>query len=136
MKRPSSLISRFAASTAIFAAAIVMLAYFSFHAIRGDIFRDSFESPLGEWSSYVAGRIGEDPDIAQAVARTHKIGIMLTTREGVFAFGSDGQSVTPEFLAENHADVRTMIVQGHGGLRYSFYLSDSMAAGSTDYFRF
>ena len=63
MNGPSSLISRFAASTAIFAAAIVLLAFFSFHAIRGDVFQDSFESPLDEWSLYIAGRIGEDPGI-------------------------------------------------------------------------
>lgn len=130
MNGPSSLISRFAASTAIFAAAIVMLAYFSFHAIRGDIFRDSFETPLDEWSSYLAGRIGEDPEIAQGAARNHQMGVLLKTREGVFAFGTDGQPVTPEYLAENHPNVRTIIVEGHGGARYSFYLSDSQTTGT------
>lgn len=130
MNTSSSLISRFAASTAVFAAAIVVLAYFSFHAIRGDIFQDSFESPLNEWSSYVAGRIGEDPEIAQTAAINHQMGVLLTTSEGVFAFGADGQPVTPEFLAENHPDVRTIIVGGHGGTRYSFYLRDSVATGT------
>jgi len=130
MKAPSSLISRFAASTAIFAAAIVVLAYLSFHAIRGDIFQDSFESPLDEWSTYIAGRIGEDPEIAKFAARNHKMGVLLTTREGVYAFGPDGEPVTPEFLAENHSNVRTILVDGHGGIRYSFYLSDSDATGS------
>ena len=130
MKTPSSLISRFAASTAIFAAAIVVLAYLSFHAIRGDIFQDSFESPLEEWSTYIAGRIGEDPKIAQFAARNHRMGVLLTTREGVYAFGPDGKPVTPEFLAENHSNVRTILVQGHGGIGYSFYLSDSDASGS------
>ncbi len=125
MNRASSLISRFAASTAIFAAAIVLLAVFSFNAIRGDLFRDSFESPLDEWSAYLAGRIGEDPDIAQMAARSHKMGVILTTREGVFAFGPDGQPVTPEFLAQQASTVRTIIVDGHGGMRYSFYLRDS-----------
>jgi signal transduction histidine kinase len=130
MKAPSSLISRFAASTAIFAAAIVVLAYLSFQAIRGDIFQDSFESPLEEWSTYIAGRIGEDPEIAEFAARNHKMGVLLTTREGVYAFGPDGEPVTPEFLAENHSNVRTILVHGHGGIRYSFYLSDSDASGS------
>jgi signal transduction histidine kinase len=130
MKTPSSLISRFAASTAIFAAAIVVLAYLSFHAIRGDIFQDSFESPLEEWSTYIAGRIGEDPEIAKSAARNHRMGVLLTTREGVYAFGPDGEPVTPEFLAENHSNVRTILVHGHGGLGYSFYLSDSDASGS------
>jgi signal transduction histidine kinase len=130
MRAPSSLISRFAASTAIFAAAIVVLAYLSFHAIRGDIFKDSFESPLEEWSTYIAGRIGEDPEIAKLAARSHQMGVLLTTREGIYAFGPDGEAVTPEYLAENHSNVRTIIVHGHGGLGYSFYLSDSDASGS------
>jgi hypothetical protein len=99
MKTPSSLISRFAASTAIFAAAIVVLAYLSFHAIRGDIFQDSFESPLEEWSTYIAGRIGEDPEIARFAARNHQMGVLLTTSDGVYAFGPDGEPVTPEYLA-------------------------------------
>ena len=130
MSGPSSLISRFAASTAIFAAAIVLLAFFSFHAIRGDVFQDSFESPLDEWSLYIAGRIGEDPSIAQAAARSHQMGVMLTTSEGVFAFGLDGEPVAPDFLAENHPNVRTIVVQGHGGASYSFYLSDGATEGT------
>ncbi len=130
MNGTSSLISRFAASTAIFAAAIVLLAFFSFHAIRGGIFRDSFESPLDEWGSYLAGRIGEDPDIAQGAARNHQMGVMLTTREGVFAFGPDGQHVTPEFLAQSDSTVRTIIVEGHDSIKYSFYLRDSVAVGT------
>ena len=130
MNGPSSLISRFAASTAIFAAAIVLLAFFSFSAFRGEIFHDSFESPLDEWSSYLAGRIGEDPDIAQMAARSHQMGVVLTTREGVFAFGPDGRPVTPEFLAQQASTVRTIIVDGHGGMRYSFYLRDSEAAST------
>ncbi len=130
MNRPSSLISRFAASTAIFAAAIVLFAFFSLSAIRGDIVRDSFESPLDEWSSYLAGRIGVDPQLAQTAARSHHMGVMLTTSAGVFAYGPDGQPVTPEYLAENHPNVRTIIVEGHGGARYSFYLSDSQTTGT------
>jgi signal transduction histidine kinase len=131
---PSSLISRFAASTAILAAAIVLLAFFSFHAIRGDIFQDSFESPLDEWSTYIAGRIGEDPEIAKFAARNHHMGVLLTTRDGVYAFGPDGEPVTPEFLADNHSNVRTILVHGHGGISYSFYLRDSVESGSNQSF--
>ena len=130
MNAPSSLISRFAASTAILAAATVLLAFFSYHAIRGDIFQDSFETPLNEWSSYVAGRIGEDPNIAKLVASNHQIGVVLTTSEGVFAFGTDGRPVTPEHLAEHHEKARTIIVEGHGGLSYSFYLRDSQVVAA------
>ena len=120
----TSLISRFAASTAIFAAAILLLAFFSFHAIRGNIVHDSFETPLDEWSLFLAGHIGENPDIAQAAARNHQMGVVLTTREGIFAFGPDGTPVTQDHLAEHYSSARTIIVEGHGGMQYSFYLRD------------
>ena len=124
MSGPYSLFSRFAASTALLAAAITVLAFFSFQAIRGDIIQDSFESPLDEWSTYIAGRIGTDPDIAQTAARTHQMGVVLTTDEGVFAFGPDGTRVDPEHLAEHHSRVRTIVVEGHGSIQYSFFLQD------------
>jgi signal transduction histidine kinase len=125
-----SLFSRFAASTAILAAAIAVLAFFSFHAIRGDIFQDSFESPLDEWSTYVAGRIGDDPETARAAARNHQMGIVLTTSEGEFAFGPDGTQVTPEHLAQHFPRSRTIVVEGHGSMQYSFFLQDRHGSGS------
>jgi len=124
MTGPSSLISRFAASTAIFAAAIVLLAVFAFHGIRGNVFEESFESPLDEWSSYLAGRIGSDPELAQTAAQSHRMGVVLTTNEGVFAFGSDGRSTTPEHLAEHLGHARTIRVEGHGNMSYSFFLPE------------
>jgi signal transduction histidine kinase len=129
---PSSLISRFAASTAILAAAILLLAFFSFSAIRGEISRDSFESPLDEWSLFLAGHIGEDPEVAQTAARNHQMGVVLTTSEGVYAFGSDGRSTTPEHLAQHYSNARTIVVEGHGGMQYSFYLRDSVVAAADD----
>lgn len=129
MKGAGSLFSRFAASTAVLAAAIVVIAFFSFHAIRGDIFRDSFESPLDEWSAFLAGHIGQDPAIAQAAARTHEMGVVLTTKDGTFAFGPDGRSTTPEHLARHLPHARTIVVQGRGDMRYSFYLDEGAVAG-------
>jgi signal transduction histidine kinase len=127
-KGARSLFSRFAASTASLAAGIVILAFFSFHAIRGDVFRDSFESPLDEWSVFLAGRIGQDPEIAQAAARNHRMGVVLKTKEGTFAFGPEGGSTTPEHLADHLPEARTIVVMGHGGMQYSFYLDDSGTA--------
>jgi len=121
---PSSLISRFAASTAVFAAAIVLLAVFAFHGIRGNVFEESFESPLDEWSSYLAGRIGSDPEVALTAAQSHRMGVVLTTSEGVFAFGSDGRPTTPEHLAEHLGHARTIRVEGLGNLQYSFFLPE------------
>jgi signal transduction histidine kinase len=122
MNGSSSLISRFAASTAIFAAAIVLLAVFAYQGIHGNIFEESFESPLDEWSSYLAGRIGTDPEVAQTAAQSHRMGVILTTNEGVFAFGSDGRSTTPEHLREHLGHARTIRVEGLGNLQYSFFL--------------
>lgn len=130
MNGARSLFSRFAASTAALAAAIVVLAYVSFHGIRGDIFQDSFESPLDEWSAFLAGRIGQDPDIAQAAARNHQMGVVLTTKDGTFAFGPDGRATTPEDLADHLTHARTIVVHGHGDMRTSFYLNESVAAGT------
>jgi len=124
MNGSSSLISRFAASTAVFAAGIVLLAVFAFHGIRGNVFEESFESPLDEWSSYLAGRIGTDPEVAQAAAQSHRMGVVLTTNEGVFAFGSDGRSTTPEHLREHLGHARTIRVEGLGDLQYSFFLPE------------
>jgi len=124
MTGPSSLISRFAAWTAVFATAIVLLAVFAFHGIRGNVFEESFESPLDEWSSYLAGRIGTDPELAQTAAQSHRMGVVLTTDEGVFAFGSDGRPTTPEHLREHLGHARTIRVQGLGNLQYSFFLPE------------
>jgi len=128
MTGPSSLLSRFAASTAVLAAIIVLLTVFAFHAIRGDVFQASFESPLDEWSSYLAGRIGEDPELAQLAAQSHQMGVVLTTDEGVFAFGSDGRATTPEHLAQHLGHARTIIVAGHGNMQYSFFLPENATA--------
>jgi signal transduction histidine kinase len=125
-----SLFSRIAASTAALAAAIVVLAFFSFHAIRGDFFQDSFESPLDEWSAFLAGHIGQDPDKAQVAARNHQMAVVLVTDAGTFAFGPDGRATTPEHLADHFPYARRIIVQGHGDVQTSFYLHESVAAGT------
>ncbi len=130
MNGARSLFSRIAASTAVLAAAIVVLAYFSFHAIRGDIFQDSFESPLDEWSAFLAGHIGQDPAKAQLAARNHEMGVVLTTKDDTFAFGPDGRATTPERLADHFPHARMIIVQGHGDMQISFYLDENAAAGT------
>lgn len=130
MSGPRSLLSRIAASTAALAVAIVVLAFFSFHAIRGDIFQDSFETPLDEWSAFLAGYIGQDPAKAQVAARNHEMGVVVTTEDETFAFGPDGRATTPGHLADHFPHARTIIVQGHGERQTSFYLNESAAAGT------
>lgn len=123
----SSLILRFATSTGLLAVAVVLLAVIFFHAIRGDIFQAAFQSPLKEWSATVAGHIGRDVSRARAVAKTHKIGIIITTADGRSAFGPDGEPADPDELLKDTSRFRQIDVHiQHGGqaqqLHYSFML--------------
>ena len=123
----SSLIIRFATSTGLLAVAVVLLAVIFFQAIRGDILRSAFQSPLKEWSATVAGHIGSDISKAQGVAKTHKIGIIVSTPEGQIAFGPDGEPANPEELLKDTSRYRQIDVHiQHGSevqpVQYSFML--------------
>ena len=124
----SSLISRLAASTALLAAAIVVLAFFSYHAIRGEIFNESFVTPLDEWGAIMAGRIGDDPVIARAAALNHKMGVVVTTPDQAFAFGPDGEAISPEEFRHAHRGDRHIYVQTHGGNSYAFFFTQGELA--------
>lgn len=118
---------RFATSTALLAMAVVLIAVIFVHAIRGDIFEAAFQSPLKEWSATVAGHIGSDPVRAQGVARTHKVGIIVSTADERFAFGPDGESVDADKLLEDTSRFRRIDVHiqhgaSTGQLQYSFML--------------
>ena len=123
----SSLLMRLATSTALLAVAVVMIAIIFFHAIRGDIFEAAFQTPLKEWSATVAGHIGSDPTKAQAVARTHKVGIIITTADERFAYGPNGEAADAnELLADTSRFRRIDVHIQHGTqvqqLQYSFML--------------
>lgn len=127
MKGGSSLLIRLATSTALLAAAVVMIAIIFFHAMRGDIFEAAFQSPLKDWSATVAGHIGSDPARAQAVARTHQVGIIIHTTDGRFAFGPDGKPAEADELLEDTSRFRRIDVHIQHGtqmqqLHYSFML--------------
>jgi len=119
----SSLISRLAASTALLAAAVVVLAFFSYHAIRGATFNESFETPLDEWSEMMSREIGSDPEIARAAARNHKMGVMLMLPDKDYAFGPNGESIEPNAFRHAHAGDRHIYVQTHTGANYSFFFT-------------
>ena len=118
---------RFATSTVLLAIAVVLLAVIFFHAIRGDIFEGAFQTPLKEWSATVAGHFGRDVSKAQAVAKTHGVGIILTTQDGRFAFGTDGEPIDPDELLEDRSrfrqiDVHIQHTEQDQQLHYSFML--------------
>ena len=130
-KRGSSILMRFATTTGLLAVAVVVLAIIFFHTIRGDIFQGAFQAPLKEWSATIAGHIGQDISRARNVAKNHRIGVIVWTEDGNFAFGPDGEPVEPDQLLENASGFRQIEAHiqhatEHGGdnrnLRFTFML--------------
>jgi len=130
-KRGSSVIMRFATTTGLLAVAVVILAIIFFHTIRGDVFQGAFQAPLKDWSATIAGHIGQDISKAQAVAKTHHVGVIVWTENGKFAFNPDGESVEPDELLKDTSRFRRIEVHiqhaaEHGGdnqkMRYTFML--------------
>ena len=105
-KRASSVIMRFATSTGLLAVAVVVLAIIFFHAIRGDVFQGAFQEPLKEWSATIAGHIGADITKARTVAKNHRIGVIVWTEDGNFAFGPDGEPIEPDELLKHASGLR------------------------------
>ena len=118
----SSLISRFALSTSLMAAAVILLAAMFFHFLRGDLFMGSFEAPLDDWASGMAQLIVADPEIASNVARNHKLGIIIHGDEGEVAFAPGGEAIDPELLVQHAAGFRQIHVSVHGKWAFTFYL--------------
>jgi len=122
---------RFATTTGLLAVAVVILAILFFHTIRGDVFQGAFQAPLKEWSATIAGHIGHDISKAQAVAKTHNIGVIVWTENGNHAFNPDGEPVDPDELLKDTSRFRKIEAHiqhatEHGGdnqsMRYSFML--------------
>ncbi len=120
--RRSSLISRFALSTALLAATLIVLATIFFHFLRGDLFMDSFSAPLEEWASSMAAMIAADPEMASAVAKNHQVGLIIHSDDGVIAFAPGGEPIDPELLLKHAVGFRQIQVHGQGHQSFSFYL--------------
>ncbi len=120
-ERGSSVIMRFATTTGILAVSVVVLAILFFHTIRGDIFQGAFQAPLKEWSATIAGHIGYDISKAQAVAKTHRIGVIVWSEDGgTYAFGPNGEPIESAELLKHTSRYRKIEVHiqhatGHGG---------------------
>jgi signal transduction histidine kinase len=124
--RRGSLISRFALSTALLAAVVVLLAVVFFQVLHGDFFRVAFGPPLEDWSATVAGRIRENPELARAVAQRHEVGIVVPDGDSLIAFGPDGEPVDPETLLAQSSGVRRIHVGGSGepGMTFLWHRAD------------
>ena len=121
----SSLISRLAASTALFAGALVLIIFVFSKLLIHQFFDESFNSQLNEWSAFIAGRINEDKKIAQLVAKNHKLSLIVQTKTELFAFGTDGESISPESLLDPKHDFRKIEVDHDNGQKYIFLLEQN-----------
>lgn len=122
VKETSSLISRFAASTAALAAAVVVLAVVFFVAVQGDFFKGRIETTLRGFSLSLAERIWQEDDRAfsRLVARTHAIGLVVVTPEERYAFGPDGEPVEPEELLQENPRYLRIDATGARGVQVTF----------------
>ncbi len=120
-RRARSLVSRFAASTAALAAAVVLLAVALFVLIHGDFFEGRIHATLRGYSLSFAEAIWRDSDLAQAVARRHKVGVVVDTPAGRVAFSPEGEPVDPAAQLAAGPRYRRIEVDGPDGRRISFY---------------
>lgn len=128
MKRDlkSSLVSRFAASTAALATALVLLAVAYFVVVNWSFLQGSFEATLRGYGMMMAAEIAKDPEIAQKIAKSHSIGIVVTNPDGKDAFDHDGRRVDPEtFQGRGYRRVDAI---SHDGRHVSFYWDRSALA--------
>ncbi|MCZ6727228.1 MAG: ATP-binding protein [Acidobacteria bacterium] len=120
MSARSSLVSRFAASTAILAALTVLLATVFFAVIHRDFFGGQIDATLKGFSDSMAERVWDDPELAQRVARSHGIGIVVVTPESRFAYGPDGEPVDPDEQLAAGWRYRRIDTRGPEGWQVSF----------------
>lgn len=120
MKR-SSLVSRFAASTALLAAAVVVLAVAVFVVLQGDFFHGTMNTMLRGFSLSMAEVIWRDPDLAQKVAERHRLGIVVEDEKGRYAFGPDGEPIDPEEQMKAGGRYRRIDAVGPDGRKISFF---------------
>ena len=121
----SSLVSRLAASTAILAALIVLMAVVFFQTLTGHLFQKSFDTPLKEWTNYAARHISQDKDIAKAMAKNHHVAIVYLSKEQSYAFDFEGNAVDPEALLNLHDRYRQIDVTVRKDQQFSFFLDEA-----------
>ena len=136
MKKPlfqSTLISKLAATSALLAAILVLVSVYFFDMFSGQLIKESFKSPLEEWSVLVASRIAKYPHMAHNVPLNHGIGIIVITPEKSYAYAPDGSESDIATLLSDSSDYRTIEVPGHNGTKTIFLLTDEQLSGNNKY---
>ncbi len=129
-KRRFSVISRLAGSTALLAAAVVLLAIVFSQTFQGNFFKGAFETPLEEWSTMMANRIGSDREMARSVAMRHQLWLVVFDEEKYFAYGPTGEPANHEQLQQQAARFRRIDVDGPHGEQISIFMDDKRFANS------
>lgn len=118
----SSLIARFAASTLALAIVIAGLAILFSVAINRELVWDAMTGTVRGYSETLAKHIRatDDPEVWQAIAREHRVALLVRTPELELAFGPDGEPATAHQVLGGELGVVPVDVAVEGGPRVFF----------------
>ncbi|MEM7352285.1 MAG: HAMP domain-containing sensor histidine kinase [Acidobacteriota bacterium] len=126
MKIGTSLLSRFAASTAALAIVVAGLAGLFSVVINGKLVRGAMEGTVRGYSESLTQHIlaSPDPDFLQRVARHHQVALLVELPGVEHAFDPDGETTTPQAVLESvHGFVQVVVpAEGEGRIVYSWNL--------------
>jgi len=123
MERESSLVTRFAASTAVLAIVVILLAivFFSYASVR--FVHDAIRHPLPGYSRALAQQVlaSPDPEVWRRIAREHRVAVLVETQGERRAFDRSGDAVDPGRFSTEGQDVLRVEVAGDEGTRVFFF---------------
>ena len=126
MKIRTSLLSRFAASTAALAIVVASLAGLFSVVINGKLVRGAMEGTVRGYSESLTKHIlaTPKPDLWQRIARNHQVALLVEIPESTRAFGPTGDPTTPQAVLESVRGTVQVVVPTEGGGRvvYSWNL--------------
>lgn len=117
----TSLVSRIAASTAVLAASLIVIAIVFFIALHWSFFQGTLDATLRGYSLSIAERLWQHPELAQKIAETHAIGIVVRTPERQLAFDPEGEAMPPDGPVTKSSRYWRIDATGPDGQKVSFY---------------
>ena len=118
----SSLIARFAASTAALAIVVAGLAILFSVAINRKLIWDAMDGTVRGYSQTLAKHIrgSSDPAFWQSIAREHRVALLVQTPEIERAFGPDGQPATARAVLDSKLGIVPIDIMSEDGTRVFF----------------
>lgn len=117
-----SIISRLAGSTALLAAILIILAIYFFQMMHSEFFNRAYTAPLTNWTTTIAKKIIEKPELAKVAARSHQVGILLDYPEYKKAYDPKGFEVDPGLLLDHADNYRQIEVSFKNRYLITFFL--------------